>query len=174
MVKLKDITTQFSVANYSIDCNWRSLESQLNDYYESGLELDPEFQRKHCWSREEQISYCEYIMRNGMSGRDIFFNHTNWNIGGAGEGSFVLVDGKQRIEAVRSFMSGLFPVFDGYYISDFDHLRDMTCRFKFNINDIPTERGVLQWYIDLNDCGVSHTSREINKVRKMIRKIDNE
>ncbi len=40
-----------------------------------------------------------------------------------------------------------------------------------NVNDLKTEREVLQWYVDMNAGGTPHTSDEIEKVRKMIQEL---
>ena len=42
---------------------------------------------------------------------------------------------------------------------------------KVNINNLKSEKEVLQWYIDMNAGGTPHSSEEIDRVRKMIKKI---
>lgn len=37
-----------------------------------------------------------------------------------------------------------------------------------NVNDLKTEKEVLQWYIDMNAGGTPHTSDEIERVKRMI------
>jgi hypothetical protein len=135
---------------------------------EGGLQLDPDFQRVHCWTEDKQVQYIEYIMRGGISGRNIYFNHPGWMKSFKGE--FVLVDGKQRIEAVRRFMENEIKAF-GWLYEDFRKTRNilsMDCHFDLWINDLPTRKDVLQWYLDLNTGGVVHTTAEIEKVRKML------
>lgn len=39
---------------------------------------------------------------------------------------------------------------------------------KLNVNDLKTEREVLQWYIDMNAGGTPHTMEEIDRVKKLI------
>ena len=34
---------------------------------------------------------------------------------------------------------------------------------KININDLPTRKDVLQWYLEMNSAGTPHTKEEINK-----------
>lgn len=152
---------------------------------ELGLQLDPDFQRAHVWTREQQISFIEYFMRGGKSGRDLYFNHPNWM--GAFRGEFVLVDGKQRIEAMRAFLDNEFPIFDskdldpdavqelvdfcvpgGYYYRDFGGKIGMLDNFVVHVNDLKTRAEVLQWYIDMNSGGTIHTKDDIEKVRKLL------
>lgn len=43
--------------------------------------------------------------------------------------------------------------------------------FTINVNDLKTEREVLQWYVDMNAGGTPHTKEEIQKVKDMISKL---
>lgn len=40
-----------------------------------------------------------------------------------------------------------------------------------NVNDLKTEKEVLQWYVDVNSGGTPHTNEEIERVKKMIQEI---
>ncbi len=40
-----------------------------------------------------------------------------------------------------------------------------------DVNDLKTEKEVLQWYVDMNLEGTPHTNDEIERVRKMIQKL---
>ena len=61
--------------NYHVDVSWTQLEfwleGQKKDY---GLDLEPDFQRAHVWSKDKQIAYVEFCLREGKSSRDIYFN----------------------------------------------------------------------------------------------------
>ena len=37
-----------------------------------------------------------------------------------------------------------------------------------NVNDLKSEKEVLQWYVDMNAGGTPHSSEEIDRVIKMI------
>ncbi|MCP4427239.1 MAG: hypothetical protein GY803_22350 [Chloroflexi bacterium] len=37
-----------------------------------GVDISPDYQRGHVWTREQQTKYVEHILRNGISGRDIY------------------------------------------------------------------------------------------------------
>ena len=143
---------------------------RVKDYEEDiGLELDPDFQRGHVWSEEQQKRYVEFVLRGGRSAKEIYFNCKGWQR--EYEGPVVLVDGKQRLEAVRKFLRNELVIFDGKYYKDFeDRLDTIRHSFKFYINDLETRKEVLQWYIDINDGGVVHTTEEIDKVKKLLEK----
>jgi hypothetical protein len=151
---------------------WTSIFAQLEDIGgEGGLDLSPDFQREHVWSEEQQVRYVEFCLRGGRSSRDVLFNCVTWNAGVGQAAPAVLVDGKQRLEAVRRFLKDEIRVF-GSLRSEFEgklsNLRD-SAYFKIYVNDLPTRADVLRWYLDLNDGGVVHTREEIDRVRELLR-----
>lgn len=159
-------------ANYSVNISWTYLEYQLNNYAEAGnadeFQMDPEFQRAHVWTQTQQTRYVEFILRGGKTGKDVYWNHPGWN--SSYEGTMVLVDGKQRLEAVRKFMRNELMIFDKYRFEHFTDKPRMTkADFIFHINDLSSKEELLQWYIDLNTGGTQHTEQEIQKVKDMIK-----
>ncbi len=46
---------------------------------EEGLQLEPDFQRGHVWTLEQQSAFMEYFLRGGKSGRVIYLNKPSWN-----------------------------------------------------------------------------------------------
>jgi hypothetical protein len=156
-------------ASYQVNVSWNFLEKMLDSYTEGyGLELDPDFQRGHVWTDEQRSAYCEWILQGGRSGKDIYFNCPNWH-GHGGEGNMVLVDGLQRLTAVRMFLKDEVSIFGGSVRSDFeDNPSMLIADFIFHVNDLPTRAEVLQWYIDLNSGGTVHKPYEIAKVRELL------
>jgi hypothetical protein len=86
---------------------------------------------------------------------------------GSFRGEFVLVDGKQRLDAIAAFMENRVKAFGTYYKDYEDRLRTLD-GIKVNVNDLKTRAEVLQWYLDLNTGGVVHTTAEINKVKVLL------
>lgn len=66
----------------------------------------------------------EYILRGGATGKDIQTNHPNWN-GSMMGGPYVLVDGKQRLNAILGFLNNEFEVFGKYRFKDFEGRPDV-------------------------------------------------
>lgn len=165
-----EIVHQFPHCHYTIDVSWDFLEQTLERYIEHyGLEIHPDFQRAHVWNEEQQISYVEYSMRGGLSGREIFLNEPNWQ-GYAVTKEMVLVDGLQRITAIRKFMKNELKVFGKYFAQDFQYLSMTNCSIKISINNLKTRKEVLEWYLDFNSAGTQHTVEELAKVRKLLKK----
>ena len=91
---------------------------------------------------------------------------------GSYAGEMTLVDGKQRLEAVRKFVRNELPVFGGTLLNDFDNpkklLRSNGAQFEFGVNVLKTRKEILTWYLQINTGGVVHTKAELDKVRGML------
>lgn len=158
--------------NYRVNVMWDYLEEHLSHWQDDRdgagkLDLDPDFQRGHVWTPEQQTAYVEYILKGGMSGREIYFNCTGWMKDW--RGPFVIVDGKQRLHAAREFMANRVPVFGGHYRKDIEGRLSLNAQFLFNVNDLKTRAEVLKWYLEMNTGGTPHTADEIEKVQSMLK-----
>lgn len=135
---------------------------------EEGLDIDPDFQRAHVWTEAQQIAWIEFILRGGKTGRVIYLNNPTWNkMVHKGYKDFVLVDGKQRLEALRRFLHDEIRVFGSLY-SEFTDELSIVQTIKINVNDLQTRKEVLQWYVDMNAGGTPHSADEINRVRDLM------
>lgn len=170
--RFQDIPPFVDGGSYAVDVAWDYLEHHLERLNECGcLDLDPDFQRAHVWDEDKQIHYVEFVLRGGRSSRDIFMNCASWSGRGKSyttEQPIALVDGKQRLEAVRRFLRDEIPAFGSFRSEYTDKIRMTGPSFRFHINDLQTRRQVLQWYLDLNTGGVVHTSEEIEKVKALL------
>jgi hypothetical protein len=157
-------------AGYHVDVSWRYLEEWITSQAEINLNLDPDFQRAHVWTRQQQTAYVEYVLRGGEAAKELYFNCVGWNASKTGD--FVIVDGKQRLEAARAFLRGDVPVFSKT-LPEWGGAADDVLRlhfgFKVYINDLGTREEVLKWYLDINTGGTPHTEVEILKVEIMLR-----
>lgn len=167
LTQVSEIPKLIHGGNYTVNVDWDYLEQWLDDKKEHNIDLDPDFQRAHVWTTDKQIKYVEFILRGGQSSRIIYFNCPGWMVDF--RGPMVLVDGKQRLEAVRAFLRNEIPAF-GSYIEEWDPrlLRKTQSSFMFNVNNLATRAEVLQWYLDLNSGGVVHTQEEIEKVQALL------
>ena len=166
-MKFQDIP-QMTQARYRVDVMWSYLFSHLDSYQESyGLDLDPDFQRAHVWTEAQQISYVEYQLRGGISGKDIFFNCPGFQGSRNNPGPMVLVDGKQRLNAVTRFLQNEIPAF-GSLLKDYEDKLYSLLSFSVWVNNLNSRQAVLQWYLDLNS-GVAHTQEELDKVKELMK-----
>lgn len=138
------------------------------------LQMNPDFQRGHVWTEDQQIAYIEYILRGGKSGLSFYFNMPSWRTrhGIQGYDDFVCVDGLQRTTAIRKFLDNELMVFGQYY-KDFDGKLGRT-EFPVDmyINDLKTKADVLTWYIQMNAGGTPHSKEEIEKVQRLLKECE--
>lgn len=180
IMKVADISKFICPPNYNVCIDWRFLEEQLKGYDDRGvkgslgLDLNPDFQRGHVWTEDKQIAYVEFCLRDGQSSREILFNHPNWQ--SSYKGQMVLIDGKQRLEAVRKFLRNELPIFGNNFLNNFDDpkrlLKMNGAYFIFRVNNLKTRKEVLTWYLQLNSGGVVHTKEELDRVRSLLEKED--
>lgn len=164
-MRFKDIKT-FPMCHYRVDVSWNYLEEHIRLQVDAGLNLEPDFQRAHIWTEEKQINYIEYCLKGGVSGRELYFNCPKWRYGG--RKNYVIVDGKQRLQAARLFMENKIPAF-GHLLSEYKDKPDMLMtRFSWNVASLETRKEVLQWYIDFNSGGVIHSREELERVKKLL------
>lgn len=156
--------------NFPLAGVWR----QISDWAKGAdgdlrLDLNPDFQRAHVWTETQQIAWIEFILRGGKTGRVIYLNHPRWARYNHDSpySEFVVVDGKQRIEAIRRFVEGEIRVFGSLYGEFTDELH-LTRTMLINVNDLQTKAAVLQWYLEMNAGGTAHTQEEILKVRTLL------
>ncbi|MFA5186529.1 MAG: hypothetical protein WC551_08655 [Patescibacteria group bacterium] len=161
---LNDIP-QFPRSYYQCNIPWWDLEDSLRRYITRGLDLNPEFQRGHVWTEAQQIAYVEYRLQGGESGRDIYTNCSGWM--DDYRGPFVLVDGLQRIEAVRKFLRGEMLVFGEKFEGTTGSVD-----FILHIAALDNQADVLRWYINFNSGGTPHSPEEIDRVRKMLAAVE--
>ena len=170
MAKFKDIKQVTVNAHYSTNVTWDYLEDSLSHWIEKAklakLNMNPDFQRGHVWTRDQQIAYVEFKLRGGSGSNVILFNCVGWM--NSFKGPFVLVDGKQRLEAVRAFLRDEIPAFGHFYSEYEDKFMLRGVDFIFKVNDLKTRAEVLNWYIELNGGGTPHTINEIEYVRTLL------
>ena len=175
ITRFQDIPKFTREGTYQVDYNFTYLMEELDELEKNqGLQLNPKFQRGHVWVREQQIAWLEFFLRGGKTGRVLYFNKPDLNsaVPDGEYNDFVCVDGLQRITAIRAFMNGEIPVF-GSYIGEFtDQPSIVRDSIKININDLKSEREVLQWYVDMNSGGTPHTNEEIERVKHMILELE--
>ena len=169
-MRYRDIPQFTREGSYAVDMEPVFLLEWIDKEIETvGLNLYPDFQRGHIWTKEQQIAYITYVLRGGMSGRDLYFNCPWWDYGEAygTYQEYVCVDGLQRITAWRAFIQNEIAVFDTLYREFTDrwpHSRTM----RVHVNTLKTRQEVLQWYIEMNAGGTPHSDAEIARVQKLL------
>lgn len=165
--KIKKLPLCHYHVNVEICQLWEHIQHYITKF---DLQLNPDFQRGHVWTQQQKTDYIQWVLRGGTSGKSLFFNHPGWMKDWKGE--MVLVDGKQRIQAVREFLDDRVEIFGGYTFSDFGGTIPPWSgpSFDIYIANLKTRSEVLEWYLMMNTGGTAHSPTEINHVRKLLRK----
>lgn len=169
-------------ASYKVDVPLARIEGMLEEYAKDAktmggtLEINPDFQRGHVWTRDKQEAYIENLFR-GLAPATLRFNCAGWQglkkTGDLNPGDIVCIDGLQRLTAVREFMAGNITVFGGKTAQDlkgssFDPSRSTSWRISVEMFEIPTRAELLQFYLDINRGGVVHAPEELERVEGLL------
>lgn len=162
--------------NYAVDWDLCGIEHSLDHYAESyGLDLNPDFQRGHVWTMDQRTRFMEYFIKGGKVYAPIIFNspafagYSKSGISDLDE-TIVIVDGLQRLTTFRMFMANQVPVFGGYKLEDFDKPRLITrsSHFRVAVNTLQTRKELLQFYLELNEGHIAHSTSELERVRNLL------
>jgi hypothetical protein len=102
------------------------------------------------------------MIRGGEVGRNIVWNSPDWD--STYRRPTELVDGKQRLEAVRSFLRDEFQAF-GHHHSEFTDRLPLELGFKFRVCKITDYVEILDLYLNINAGGTPHKPEELDRVR---------
>ena len=172
-MKFDDIP-QLTQASYSVHVSWAFLEKHLdhemNAECGAPLILEPDFQRAHVWSLAQQTAYVEWVLKGGKSGLELLLNCPEWQKDF--RGPYELVDGLQRLTAVRKFLKDEVKAF-GFTCTEMGGVRNLhhlKARFIWSVANLENRSDVLKWYLQINSGGVVHTDEELDWVRKLLEK----
>lgn len=168
----------FTPSNYIVDFDFNRLEAQFKSYADDygGFEYNPDFQRGHVWTQQQQIKYIESFISNILSDqqRTITLNCPDFDDRGKPVETdlkgMCIIDGLQRVTASIAFLNNEFKVFGKYSYDDLlDSKYSLKRRnFKIQIYSYRTKAELLNHYLLFNSGGVVHSESELDRVRKML------
>lgn len=170
-LKFENIKQFTQDGNYEVDFELTEVYEFIKRMSKRGykVNLQPDYQRKIVWDDERCSSFLEYFSKGGRSGRVIYFNCPDWGDYSMEKLDFECVDGQQRLHAIKKFMDGKIKIF-GKYIDEIDKTFFMrTQTIKLNVNNLKSEKEVLEWYLGINSGGIPHSKEEIKRVENMIK-----
>jgi len=159
-MKFKDIKKLIGFGHYRVDGNWDDINRYIERY---NLQLEPDFQRGHVWTITQQIEFCEFFLRGGLC-PPILLNMPGWQ--DDWKGDFVVVDGLQRLNALKQLIENKIKVF-GHFLKDIEggeNYVEWYATFPIFINNLQTKNDVIRWYLQINGGGTPHTIEELERV----------
>lgn len=166
-----DIPRLIDRGSYSVHVGFNYLEKFLGELARQpgGLDLNPDFQRGHVWTEAQQVAFVEYALRGGLESSSgvLLFNCADWDDGSTAPTQ--IVDGLQRLTAVRTFLGDGIPAF-GRLRSEYSGNMPSTggLRFEVHVNKLRTRAEVLRWYLEINSGGVVHSAEELERVQGLL------
>jgi len=148
----------------------RTMGDILSKAYYFGIDFEPEYQRDYVWELEDKISLIDSIFNFVDIGKFVFIYNEYYS----SDYGYQILDGKQRIRAILDFYEDRFQYQGKYYSElskrDRNHLREYPVS-SAEIRDISQEQ-ILRYFIKLNTCGKVMAKDQIDKVKKLLEKID--
>lgn len=156
-----------------------ALESQLASMERDwGLNLAPDFQRGHVWNDAQRQAYVEGIFDETVTSAQkvIQFNCPHWDREPAPGTSDLpeeiqIVDGLQRLTALRMFMAGQVRPFGMTYEellqTDFSP-KSPRYWVKFAVHTFQTREQLLDFYLRINAGGTPHSEQELERVAALL------
>lgn len=173
-MKITDITPFIKEGEWEVTFSIVGLVRAIKEWEKEGLQMNPDFQRGHVWTTEQQVAYLETLFRGGAkNARVIYLNNPFWQSYDTVDGysDFVCVDGLQRFTAIERFVNNEIPVF-GHLLNEYEDkevFNRMVYQLRVNINSLKTKKAVLEWYLQHNDGGTPHSQEEIARVKTLLK-----
>lgn len=174
---LISVIKPLATAKWQADYRWDDLERSLaklgSDY--GCLELNPDFQRGHVWTPEQQVHFIENCLRGvvASNGFLIQFNCPEWSDPNPDTdlpSGLQCVDGLQRYTAVTEFVKGNVKPF-GYTAEELQGTQFAVYRFhmKVAVHSFTKRSDLLEHYLAINAGGTPHSPAEIERVRGLLK-----
>lgn len=130
----------------------------------------PPFQRPPVWSEKQKVKFMESLILGLPVG-----SYTYHSAFGKPTDGW-LIDGQQRMIAIRDYLDERFPVFGHYWteLTNADRRRVMNMQFPAYVLKGLDEEELLQRYIALNYNGTPHTAKDEAKAKRRLRKLNKE
>lgn len=157
----KEETYQIVQANASID-------SLLRMIYHSGIDFDVEYQREHVWELNDKVNLIDSIFNNIDIGKFVFVQR-NFSVIGK---LYEIIDGKQRLTAIREFYEDRFK-YNDYYFSELSYIdknKFWSHSITYGYITDPSIEIIYNVFIKLNTCGKPMNNKHIDKVKKLLEK----
>lgn len=132
----------------------------------AGVDFDVEYQRDHVWDIYEKVDLIESIFNNIDIGKFVFVQRH----GGTPGKYYEIVDGKQRLTALKEFYEDRFT-YRGYFysqLSGMDRHKFKNHSVAYGLLENPSKRDVYETFIKLNTCGRPMDHKHIEKVQKLL------
>lgn len=150
----------------------QNLWALLSTTYSRGLLDSPVYQRDYVWTLADKQRLIGSLFARNDIGKFVFLEHEH------PEYQLEVVDGKQRLSAIREYYEGRFP-YEGYTWhqlswEDKRALLDPMVQIALLDAKHVSQADILWLFLSLNEGGVPQTPEHVAKVRALYDKVKNE
>lgn len=152
-------------------------DAALSEVIFIGLKYDdeyiiPEYQRDLVWKLKQKQDLIMSVLIDNPIG-DFVFKETKSHLGATFH--YSIIDGQQRINTLREFVTNQFPMEDGRFFSDllyWDQRRVFERRVMYYTVPNASLEVEIDIYLGRNKGGTAHTKKELEKAEKMLNGAD--
>jgi len=144
----------------------------LGNEYDDEL-IIPEYQRDLVWSLEQKQNLILAILNGNPIGEFLFKKDFKLNSKGQRDTCHVIwsvIDGQQRINAIKEFFIGKFKLPDGEYFTDLSYWNARYFLIDYKVNALSLQEisyeDELNVYYNRNFGGTAHTRDDLDKFLK--------
>lgn len=141
------------------------IDSLIHTVMRAGIDFDVEYQRDHVWKLADKIALIDSIFNNIDIGKFVLVQRDY-----SSDVLYEILDGKQRLTAIRDFYEDRFK-YNGYYYSELSRMD----KHKFGNHPItlgylenPNKEAIFDSFIKLNTCGKPMAKKHIDYVKKLM------
>lgn len=164
--------TNFS-SNDDIRINFynTSLESLLNKYYLSGVDMNPSYQRDYVWDDKDRESLLDSIFNHIEIGKFAFIEKDY-----SSDISFEILDGKQRLSTLLAFYENRFPYKGAYFddLSPKDKYTFLDANVSVGTTREMSREQIYRYFYTLNKCGKVMDEAHLEHIKSLIEESEKE
>jgi len=149
-------------------------QSQISSFssnlYHFGVDMNPEYQRELVWELEDKQKLIHSIFNNVDIGKFVFIKRDYDSRKNATPHLLEILDGKQRLTAIKEFWEDRFQ-YNGFYYSEL-HPRDQSHfdTFLISMAEVtdPTKEQIYRYFLRLNTSGKTIAQSHLDKVKVLL------
>ena len=143
------------------------IQDLLNTLERSGIQDSPDYQRGYVWSEEDKAKFIHSIMMRSDLGKIVLVELPYTE-----SAYYEILDGKQRINALRDFIAGKFKYRNHFHWelsridrSEIENSLITVAKIK---SDQLTKVEKLELFLSVNAAGVPQTEEHLSHVRRLL------
>ena len=146
---------------------------ELGNRYEDVL-IIPDYQRGLVWTKKQKQNLIMSILMGNPIGDFVFGRTVDRDRNGEYSGikiTWTVIDGQQRLNAIKEFVGNVFPLPDGKYFKDLKYWDVREFLTSYNINALHitglTYEQEVEVYWNRNFGGTAHSRAELDRIKKL-------